>query len=61
MATYIDPVCGMQLEPPKDVLETDLEERTYYFCSKECKERFEKNPKQYIGEFGKTKQTSAGL
>jgi len=39
-----DPVCGMTIEE-KDVLGTSsFEGTTYFFCSKECKENFDKDP-----------------
>jgi signal transduction histidine kinase len=40
----IDPVCGMTIEE-KDVFGTSSYKGTiYYFCSKECKENFDKDP-----------------
>lgn len=39
----VDPVCGMAIEE-KDVFDTSLYRGTiYYFCSKECKENFDKD------------------
>jgi Cu+-exporting ATPase len=26
--------------------------KTYYFCSKNCKERFDKEPEKYVGKAG---------
>ena len=40
----IDPICGMTIEE-KDVFGTSSYKGTiYYFCSKECKENFDKDP-----------------
>ncbi len=41
-----DPVCGMEVEAAKAEKLTH-EGKTYYFCSKTCKAKFEKNPAQY--------------
>ena len=47
-----DPVCGMPLSHgAKDT--TLYKEKIIGFCSKECKEEFLKNPKQYVLKLGK--------
>jgi len=44
----IDPVCGMTIEE-KDVFGTSSYKGTiYHFCSKECKEDFDKNPETIL-------------
>ncbi len=48
MAT--DPVCGMTVEPDEAAGTSEYEGRTYHFCSPRCKERFEDNPEQFLGE-----------
>jgi YHS domain-containing protein len=48
----VDPVCKMEVD------ETDLEqdqkleynEKTYFFCSPICKQRFQENPTKYSKE-----------
>lgn len=45
----IDPVCGMTIEDTDAVAESEYKGSTYYFCSKPCKEAFNKNPEAYIG------------
>ena len=47
-ATVKDPVCGMDIDPKDAVGKVEFQGRTYYFCSDECKTKFEKAPKQYI-------------
>ena len=42
-----DVVCGMDVEPGKAAATTQYQGKTYYFCSKECKTRFDANPSQY--------------
>ena len=42
-----DPVCGMIVDP-KDAPKSEYKGKTYYFCSREDKERFDKAPAEYI-------------
>jgi P-type Cu+ transporter len=46
--TYQDPVCGMQVTPAAAAGKSEYKGRTYYFCSAECKQTFDKNPEKYI-------------
>jgi YHS domain-containing protein len=39
---------GMELMPGKDEAEIQHEERTYHFCSRECRDLFVKNPADYL-------------
>ena len=43
-----DPVCGMVIEPTNAAAQTTYQGTTYYFCSQECKDTFDKNPQKYI-------------
>ena len=45
--TVTDPVCGVVIEPMKAAANSTYEEQTYYFCSQECKETFDKDPQKY--------------
>ena len=50
-ARATDPVCGMEVDAgaAKDLGMVSVHDGTsYYFCSAGCKEKFEKNPKQYL-------------
>jgi membrane fusion protein, copper/silver efflux system len=47
-ATVKDPVCGMDIDPKDAVGKVEFKGRTYYFCSDECKTKFEKEPGKYI-------------
>lgn len=47
-----DPVCGMQMEKGEAEAVMDYKETTYYFCSKECRDLFAKNPQQYFKSQG---------
>jgi YHS domain-containing protein len=43
-----DPVCGMDVEPGKAAGKAVYKDKTYYFCSLNCKTEFEKNPAKYV-------------
>ncbi len=42
-----DPVCGMQVERDNPGATTEHDNRTVYFCSDRCKEKFVKDPAKY--------------
>lgn len=42
-----DVVCGMQFDPAKAAGTSQHNGKTYYFCSKGCKTKFDANPAQY--------------
>jgi Cu+-exporting ATPase len=42
-----DPVCGMQVDPAKAAGSSENNGKTYYFCSASCKQKFDRDPKQY--------------
>jgi Cu+-exporting ATPase len=44
---HIDPVCGMEVNENNAAGKTDNSGQTYYFCSAECKNRFDINPAEY--------------
>lgn len=43
-----DLVCGMQVDPAKAAGSSQYNGKTYYFCSKGCKAKFDANPAQYV-------------
>ncbi|HYX69701.1 MAG TPA: YHS domain-containing protein [Terriglobales bacterium] len=43
-----DPVCGMQVDEKQAKAQIQHQGQTYYFCSDQCKQRFEKNPQQFV-------------
>ena len=49
---HTDPVCGMTVEEGKEAARSDYNGTTYYFCSKGCKEAFDKAPTRYINPDG---------
>lgn len=42
-----DPVCGMQVASSTAPATSDYRDKTYYFCSRACKEAFDKAPDKY--------------
>jgi Cu+-exporting ATPase len=42
-----DLVCGMSVDPNTAEDSTTYQGKTYYFCSTECKEKFDKRPTQF--------------
>lgn len=48
MAQVKDPVCGMMIEDSDAAATVEYRGKTYYFCSKGCKEDFELNPEEYV-------------
>ncbi len=45
-----DPVCEMDVEPPKAAAASEYEGRTYYFCSTACKRAFDSTPEKYVAK-----------
>ena len=43
-----DPVCGMNIDEKKAGATAVQKGKTYYFCSANCKAKFEKEPDKYI-------------
>jgi Cu+-exporting ATPase len=42
-----DPVCNMQVDEKKAEFQSQYAGEKYYFCSEECRNRFERKPEQY--------------
>lgn len=45
-----DPVCSMDIEEKKAVAKSEYKGIIYYFCSKGCKEKFDKDPEKYLSK-----------
>jgi Cu+-exporting ATPase len=45
-----DPVCGMDVDPRTAKHAAEAGEKTYYFCSEGCKNKFVANPASYLGD-----------
>lgn len=37
-----DPICGKKLTPGQDSPRTEYKKRTYFFCSSDCQEEFDR-------------------
>ncbi|MFU9045097.1 heavy metal translocating P-type ATPase [Acinetobacter tibetensis] len=46
-STFIDPVCGMSVDPNTE-LKTDYQQQTYYFCNPSCLDKFKGDPEFYL-------------
>ena len=56
-----DPVCGMEVETANAAGHTEHAGQTYHFCGSACKEKFDKNPAQYLDkQAGKPKSGCCG-
>jgi len=43
-----DPVCGMTVDENSAPAKATFEGQTYYFCSTNCKTKFEREPRKYV-------------
>jgi Cu+-exporting ATPase len=43
-----DVVCGMQVDPAKAAATSEYNGKTYYFCAKVCKTKFDAEPQKYV-------------
>ena len=43
-----DPVCGMQVDPARAVASSGYNGKAHYFCSAQCKQKFDRDPKQFV-------------
>jgi len=44
-----DTVCGMAVDHSKAAGRSEFHGKTYFFCSKSCKETFDRNPEPFVG------------
>ena len=42
-----DVVCGMNVDPVKAAATSEYNGKTYYFCAKACKNKFDADPQKY--------------
>jgi Cu+-exporting ATPase len=48
MAKVKDPVCGMEFDSSQAEAQESYPGQAYYFCSEECRQTFDDNPKEFI-------------
>jgi len=53
MSMQTDPVCGMKVDDQKATAKSQHQGTNYYFCSEECKRKFDQQPQRYAGKTGK--------
>lgn len=46
----LDPVCGMEVNPASAEAYSEYGGQTFYFCSRQCKEAFDRNPERYVDD-----------
>jgi len=44
----LDPVCKMDVNPASAEAQSEYEGVTFYFCSRACKEKFDREPLRYM-------------
>ncbi len=54
-----DPVCGMSVDTGK-AEHTNYQGKEYFFCSSQCRTKFEQNPQQYVRQAGGSTSHSPG-
>ena len=47
---FTDPVCGMEVDPQSAAGKSEVQGKTYYFCSLGCKKSFDQEPQKYIDQ-----------
>lgn len=50
--THRDPVCGMDVDDGSAAGRSQYQGQDYYFCSQDCKQKFDQNPEQYARQQG---------
>lgn len=61
MATHTDPVCGMQVDEETAAGESEYLGQKYYFCSTDCKHKFEQRPEDYVVRPGQAQRSGTDL
>ena len=46
--TYLDPICGMQVDKAHAAGHSVYNGEDYYFCSAGCKAKFDRNPGEFV-------------
>ena len=46
--SFIDPVCSIEVEPCVTRMVSLYQGHSYWFCSLECREAFEMNPRKHL-------------
>jgi Cu+-exporting ATPase len=46
----LDPVCKMEVNPASAEAQSEWGGQSFYFCSQECKRKFDASPERYVDE-----------
>ena len=46
----LDPVCGMEVNPASAEAQSEWGGQSFYFCSEECRRKFDAAPERYLNE-----------
>lgn len=49
-----DPVCSMEVDEGSAASRSQYQGEDYYFCSQDCKQKFDRNPEQYTRQKGQS-------
>lgn len=49
-----DPVCNMEVDDQTAAGKSHYQGQDYYFCSQDCKQKFDQNPEQYVRQRGQS-------
>jgi P-type Cu+ transporter len=60
-AKYRDPVCGMEVSNTDRDLSYEFKGDRYYFCSRNCRERFEADPEKYLNPESDASETEGRI
>ena len=52
--THVDPVCNMEVDEQSAAGQSQYQGENYYFCSQDCKEKFDRKPEQYATHRGQS-------
>jgi len=50
VAMVKDPVCGMEIDESQAAAQTTHDGQAYFFCSEDCRNTFENDPKEFVGK-----------
>jgi YHS domain-containing protein len=52
--THRDPVCNMEVDEGSAAGRSQYQGEDYYFCSQDCKQKFDRSPEQYTRQKGQS-------
>lgn len=52
--THRDPVCNMEVDEQSAAGRSQYQGEDYFFCSQDCKQKFDRNPEQYAKQRGQS-------